>query len=153
MNRYATLLALLLAFAGCASGPRPGTGDISFRLLWTGESDLDLYVRSPLGDRVDFVRRVSESGGTLDVDCNVANAIETNLCSEPMENIFWPRGSAPAGEFRFWAFVADPKGLKPEDVYKVEVRKGKKVVRTEIGKVVDLQTEPPIWTVEYPGEE
>lgn len=148
------LVVVLSLAAGCASsGPKPGVGDISFRLLWTGESDLDLYVTSPVGERIDFVRRSSESGGMLDVDCNVQTVIETNLCSEPMENIFWPRGAAPEGEYRFWAVIADPRGLKEEDVFKVEVRKGRTVVRQEIGRIVDLRSEPPIWTLEYPGEE
>jgi hypothetical protein len=148
-----TLVLLLFLLTGCASsGPKPGTGDISFRLLWTGQSDLDLYVTSPLDERIDFVRRSSRSGGLLDVDCNVQTVIETNLCSEPMENIFWPRGAAPEGEYRFWAVIADPHGLQEEDVFKVEVRKGRNVVKQEIGRIVDLRSEPPIWTVEYPGK-
>jgi len=150
---YGWLVLGVLLLVGCASGPRPGTGDISFRLLWTGRSDLDLYVRSPLGERIDFVRRTSDSGGMLDVDCNVESVIETNVCSEPMENIFWPKGTAPEGEYRFWVVIADPKGLLETDVYKVEVRNGRTVIREEIGKVSDLRTEPPIWTLSYPREE
>jgi len=149
--RRILFVPLLLLLAACASsGPKPGVGDISFRLLWTGESDLDLYVMSPLGERIDFVRRSAESGGMLDVDCNVQSVIETNICSEPMENIFWPKGTAPEGEYRFWTVIADPRGLKEEDVFKIEVRKGRKIVREEIGRIVDLRDEPPIWNVEYP---
>ena len=153
MRRIVVLLPTLLLVACASSGPKPGVGDISFRLLWTGQSDLDLYVRSPLGERIDFVRRSSESGGMLDVDCNVQSVIETNICSEPMENIFWPKGTAPEGEYRFWAVIADPRELRDEDVYKVEVRKGRTIVRQEIGKIIDLRSEPPIWSVEYPGDE
>lgn len=152
MRRRAAVLLSILLVAGCATGRiRPGTGDISFRLLWTGESDLDLYVVSPLDERIDFVRRASASGGLLDVDCNVRTAIETNICSEPMENIFWPKGKAPVGEYRFWTFVSDAHGLKDEDVFKLEIRKGRNVVRTEVGRVIDLRDEPPIWTIDYEG--
>jgi hypothetical protein len=152
MRRGAAIFLAVVLLAGCATGKvRPGTGDISFRLLWTGEADLDLYVVSPLDERIDFVRRTSPSGGMLDVDCNVRTVIETNICSEPMENIFWPKGTAPAGEYRFWTFISDAHGLKDTDVYKVEVRNGRKVVRTEVGRVVDLREEPPIWTIGYEG--
>jgi len=154
MKKCAALLFAFFVLSGCATGRlRPGTGDISFRLLWTGQSDLDLYVRSPLGERIDFLKRTSESGGQLDVDCNVRSVIETNVCSEPMENIFWPHGSAPEGEYRFWTVIADPRGLSDTDVFKIEVRRGKDVVRVEIGRVVDLSSEPPIWTLQYPGGE
>lgn len=154
VKHLAALLLGAFLLTGCASGKiKPGVGDISFRLLWTGEADLDLYVTSPLDERIDFVIRSSPSGGRLDVDCNVRTTIETNLCSEPMENIFWPEGSAPKGEYRFWTFISDPRGLRDEDVFKVEVRNGRKVVRVEIGRVVDLQAEPPTWTVEFPGKD
>lgn len=156
MKRHVSLLLVsLFLVAGCASGRlRPGTGDISFRLLWTGRYDLDLYVTSPLGERIDFNRREAPSGGMLDIDCNVESVIETNPCSEPMENIFWPKGRAPEGEFRFWVVIADAKGdLGEEDVFKVEVRQGQTIVREEIGRVVDLRSEPPIWAITYPGRE
>jgi hypothetical protein len=109
--------ALLLAFAipvalasACASSARrnAGTGDIAFRLLWEGPADLDLYVISPLDEPIDFTRRVCESGGQLDVDCNAA---PDRMCARPIENVFWPVGRAPSGEYRVWVQLANvPSG-------------------------------------------
>ena len=49
-------LTVVLVSTGCASADvRPGTGDLSFRLTWTGSADLDLYVRSPLGEQIYFL--------------------------------------------------------------------------------------------------
>ena len=77
---------VFLLSTGCASTDlRPGTGDLSFRLTWTGSADFDLYVRSPLGEQIYFLDRLAPSGGTLDVDCNVRG----RQCREPMENIYW----------------------------------------------------------------
>lgn len=151
MNRHALpiLIALITLLSGCVSTQRPGTGDISFRLLWTGQSDLDLYVTSPLGERVDFVRRSAPSGGTLDIDCNVKSAIETNICSEPMENIFWPKGTAPEGEYRYWPIIAEARELQGEDVYKIEVRVGDVVVSEQVGRVIELVDQPPISTITF----
>lgn len=93
------LTAAVLVTAGCASIPTAGTGDIAFRLLWSGLSDLDLHVLDPAGDHLSFVRREAASGGRLDVDCNGSS---DQVCERPIENVFWPEGAAPAGEYRVW---------------------------------------------------
>jgi hypothetical protein len=96
------LLALGMA-AGCSGNrhptPRPGTGDVAFRLSWEGESDLDLMVRDPDGACISFFERHAPSGGLLDVDCNGSYKSQ---CDHPIENIFWPRLKAPAGEYMVW---------------------------------------------------
>lgn len=136
--------------SACASGRvRPGTGDISFRLTWTGTADLDLYVLSPLGERVDFIRRRAASGGALDVDCNVHG---TEPCAVPMENIFWPKRAAPPGKYLFWAAVANHQGLLPEDTYRLEVRFGRLVVHAHDGPVSELDDEPAVAAILLPGE-
>lgn len=136
--------ALAVLWLACASaGPRPQTGEISFRLTWTGRADVDLYVTSPLDERVYFLRPSSESGGLLDVDCNYGD----NDCPAPMENIFWPRGGAPAGEYRYWALVADHATVSPADRYRIEVRLGRRVVRAHEGSVGDLDRQPASHTI------
>lgn len=94
-----SLLAAVLLLAGCRSLPTAGTGDVAFRLLWQGTSDLDLKVRDPHGDYINFGTREVESGGRLDVDCNGGTA---QLCARPIENVFWPEGTAPGGTYRVW---------------------------------------------------
>lgn len=154
------LLAVTLSLACASTGPRPGTGDVSFRLVWSGATDLDLYVLSPAGERVDFVFREVESGGRLDVDCNVRPTEVTPdgesplvLCEEPMENIFWPRGRAPHGTYRYWTVLANPEGLQAVDEFRLEVRSGQRVVRRHRGRVEELRAGEVGGEIDWPGGE
>lgn len=155
----AVLVASTASIAACTStGVKPGTGDLSFRLVWSGIADLDLYVVSPAGERIDFLRREVPSGGRLDIDCNVRRAdLEegathtASLCDRPMENIFWPRGRAPRGRYRYWAVVANADGTAEGDTYRLEVRRGQRVVRRLEGRVEDLVTAEIGGIVEWGG--
>lgn len=94
-----SLLALGFVLAGCRSVPSAGIGDVAFRLLWHGESDLDLHVEDPAGEHLFYGLREAESGGRLDVDCNAGTG---RLCRRPIENVFWSEGTAPRGTYRVW---------------------------------------------------
>lgn len=75
---------------------RVGNGDVQISVSWTGASDVDLRVIDPSGEEVYFGNTVSASGGTLDLDSNAACSID-NVNNE---NIVWPVGGAPRGEYR-----------------------------------------------------
>ena len=87
-----SFVVLIACFALACSGHRPaatggvepGTGDIAFRLLWQGNSDLDLYVTDPAGSCVFFAKPKSESGAILDIDCNGGS---DKMCEQPIENV------------------------------------------------------------------
>jgi hypothetical protein len=98
-GRCFVLAAFAVLSTGCASMPRPGTGDIAFRLYWQGEEDLDLHVQEPSGASIYFMTRKTESGGELDVDCNSA---PDRICRSPIENVFWPLGKAADGDYTYW---------------------------------------------------
>ena len=77
----------------------PGaSGDPRFHLSFTNheEVDLDLFVRTPLGNTISYSTD-SADGGRLDLDC---------LCggcpNGGNENIFWVPGTAPAGTYEYW---------------------------------------------------
>jgi hypothetical protein len=160
MKRLSATLAVSLLALGCASaGLNPGTGDISFRISWSGIADLDLYAVSPLGERLSFIRKESDSGGVLDIDCNARPdpTIEGSeeivwLCPKPMENIFWPRGDAPEGTYKYWIVLADTEGLQADDEYRLEVRLGKQVIRSHFGKVAELGEQPVNAEIDYQRE-
>ncbi len=71
------------------------TGEITATLLWNGPGDLDLVVRCPSGQQLDY-RNPAACGGTLDVD---ANATRGALSDRPVENAFWPAGRTTPGSY------------------------------------------------------
>lgn len=153
MSRAHARLAtfLILSLLACSStAPKPKTGDVSFRVTWTGESDIDLYVRSPLGEQINYVLPGSDSGGELDIDCNFHGV---RMCEVPMENIFWPPNRAPHGSYVVWIILPDPTGLLPEDEYRLEVRFGREVIWRVEGLVTELQERTPVLEVNFPGGE
>ncbi|HSM14925.1 MAG TPA: hypothetical protein VLA66_12740 [Thermoanaerobaculia bacterium] len=162
-RRLAAVAPLLLAL-GCASrGPSPGVGDIAFRLSWDGAADLDLYVVDPDGERIDFLHREGESGGRLDIDCNVTVPIldaagdpvpgefRKESCDEPLENVFWPKGRAREGVYRVQVLVADAEGARPEDRYRLDVLLGRRVERSFSGSVLELGSAPLSVMMGYPS--
>lgn len=73
-----------------------GTGDVKVTLEWESDADLDLHVVEPDGTEIMFSQRgPTATGGELDVDANVGCEQNGSL-----ENVFWPPGEAPAGEYR-----------------------------------------------------
>lgn len=83
----------------CVTGgqePELGTGDIQATLRWETVDDLDLAVTDPSGQTVFYRNPRVRSGGQQDVDAN-ADCIEP--VAKPVENIFWPTGGAPAGNY------------------------------------------------------
>ncbi len=72
-----------------------GTGDVKVTLSFDRLHDLDLHVVEPDGERIEYMNPLSETGGALDLDSGV-NCMPSTSNSE---NIFWPPGGAPAGEY------------------------------------------------------
>jgi hypothetical protein len=74
-----------------------GTGDVQATVVWGGDSDVDLHVVDPSGEEIFFSAPTSASGGQLDHDdipgCGSGPGTH-------VENIFWPTGRAPSGEYR-----------------------------------------------------
>ncbi len=75
------------------------TGDVRVTLLWSSTADLDLHVIDPNGCMVFWDNPSCPSGGQLDVD---ANADCEDVTTKPVENIFWPTGQAPRGEYQVY---------------------------------------------------
>lgn len=146
---------VVLLAAGCASTVQPGTGDVSFRLRWDGTADLDLHVVDPVGRHVgveqpglgvdhaahqadvESWRAAAEAhpdvpAGILDVDCN---ADPERACPRPIENVYWPTGTAPRGTYRVWVrWFQDVYSQEPA-AYVLEVRRGEQVVERFEGVV------------------
>ncbi|GIV06248.1 MAG: hypothetical protein KatS3mg016_1823 [Fimbriimonadales bacterium] len=74
-------------------------GDPQFSLAWNNRNDLDLHVIDPAGNHIWYKQRNSPTGGELDVD---ANADPLRVTNQPVENIYWPPGSAPEGPYKVY---------------------------------------------------
>jgi len=75
------------------------TGDIQISIAWNTTDDIDLHVAVRTNGQVSVIswnNRVGVNGGMLDVDMNASFA---QLVRNPVENVFWPKGSAPNGEY------------------------------------------------------
>jgi len=91
------------------------TGEVQITLIWNNVNDLDLHVVCPSGERIYYQHNRSRCNGELDVDMN-ADGRNSN---EPVENVFWPEGGAPTGEFQ--VFVHHFKNQGAPDPTKFEV--------------------------------
>ncbi len=73
-----------------------GVGDVKITLTFPPDHDLDLHVFEPSGFELSWQQPSSPSGGRLDLDSG-SNCIPRVASAE---NIFWPPGAAPLGDYR-----------------------------------------------------
>lgn len=111
-------------------GSALGGGDLQATLRWAGAADLDLHVVDPSGEEIYYGRPTSASGGRLDHDANAGcNGAADD--DNPVENIYWPTGGAPAGTYTVWVKVYNPCGA-PLD-WKLSSRRNGVAVLNETG--------------------
>jgi uncharacterized protein YfaP (DUF2135 family) len=72
-----------------------GAGEVQVSVSWNSAADVDLHVVEPNGDEVYYGSTTSGTGGELDLDSNAACGSD----GPRNENITWPTGNAPAGEY------------------------------------------------------
>ena len=87
-----------------------GTGDVKVTLSFDRLHDLDLHVVEPDGDEIFYDQPTSSTGGQLDLD----SGSRCMPSSANAENVFWPPGGAPAGEYR--VFVQNDQQCAPGDI-------------------------------------
>ena len=120
--------------------PVLGTGDVQITLRWIGDADLDLHVIDTEGAEISFQNPTSATGGTLDFDV-VPECGEGS--GSQVENVFWPVGGAPDGNYQAFVEAFDTCG-SPVD-YQVEIRINGVVVASDSGTLdVDDQRSPTI---------
>jgi hypothetical protein len=99
-----------------------GTGDVQISVSWAGASDVDLRVTDPAGELIYFDNPSSESGGTLDLDSNASCTID----GVNSENIVWPAGHAPHGDYQVTLVYHDDCGVARSDYVVTVARAGHK---------------------------
>ena len=122
-------------------------GNPRFNLQFDNEQnvDLDLYVRTPLGDVIFYGSPFSATSmGQLDVDC---------LCGScpngPNENIFFPLdGSSPKGTYEYWVdYYSACNAGGAESNYTLRLLRVNTVLRTHRGSLTSGESE--IFTYEH----
>ncbi len=113
-----------------------GTGDVQVTLRWGGGVDLDLHVIDPAGEEINYSSRTSTSGGQLDQD-------DQSGCTGCVENIFWPSGGAPSGEYQ--VFVVNFSG-DPVTSYTLEIIVGGQVIDSQSASVGGGSPQSPTTT-------
>lgn len=73
-----------------------GEGDVKITLSFDRVHDLDLHVIEPNGEEISYQNNASRTGGELDLD----SGERCMPSAANSENIFWPPGGAPSGEYR-----------------------------------------------------
>ena len=101
--------------------PVPHTGDVQILLSWSNYNDLDLSCVDPYNQEVWFQRKKVPSGGELDVDMNAGGPKRNN----PIENIYWPTGGAPKGQYTVYlTYYAKNDPTQKETPYTIKVKHG-----------------------------
>ena len=96
-----------------------GVGDVKVTLSFDRLHDLDLHVVEPSGDEIFYERPTSITNGQLDLDSG-ANCEATPANTE---NVFWPPGGAPRGQYR--VFVQNFQSCVPGPIaFKVRIAYG-----------------------------
>ena len=93
------------------------SSDVQVSLMWNNYNDLDLHIVCPSGERIHGGNKVSKCGGELDVDANIRAESR-----KPVENVFWPEGTAPAGQFQVYVhYYKKHKKRRSKDPTKFQV--------------------------------
>jgi hypothetical protein len=88
-------------FSGNPTGNTPGQpvlgiGSLRLTLRWTTQADLDLHVQAPDGYIWYSSPGPTANGGQLDRD---SWCIDYGQPGFGVENVYWPRGQAPPGQY------------------------------------------------------
>ncbi len=105
-----------------------GTGDIQISMTWDTQSDVDLWLTEPNGNKIYYANKISSTGGELDFD---------NTSEYGPENIFY-KTVAPSGTYK--VEVDYFSGAPLVTNYNIVVKKGNSITSYEGTLTVDNQT-------------
>jgi len=95
-------------------------GEVQFSLAWNTETDLDLHVITPQGERIFYRNKRSACEGVLDVDQNRDGAATTTT---PVENIRW-KTRPLVGRYTVLVHVFRNRGSKWETEFELMAKTG-----------------------------
>ena len=120
------------------------TGAMNISLAWQGQSDLDLVVRCPSGEIIDY-QNANACGGRLQIDMN---SRPNSMSDSPVEDVVWPEGNAQPGSYEVGVKLYEPRQPTPIP-FVVRVNIGDEQ-QTYPGTVVNKGDVVRVTTVEIP---
>lgn len=145
-NRF-LVCATCVVLGGCATlSERPPSSPPGFvvQLSWSGPADLDLHVKSPLGDEVHSWEPRTSSGGRLDGDCN---ARPESTCEDPSETIAWSTAAAPIGTYEARVRLVNLHSASTPVTFRVRVFCRQRLVVTHHGSLAALSEVSTVWRI------
>ena len=86
--------------------------DIRATLIWHDNCDLDLIIKNPLKESVNFYTKIDTFGGLHDLDSNA----KAPFSNSPIENVVWPKSYAPEGKYIAKVFLYKKNGVKKKKI-------------------------------------
>ncbi|GAB4460933.1 MAG: hypothetical protein Kow00120_28400 [Anaerolineae bacterium] len=122
--------------------PPVATGDVQITLTWNNTANLDLHIVDPVGNEIYSTKPIAPNGGRLERDANNPCTVAT---SNPIENIYWPIGTAPSGQYGVSVHYFSPCFGEGPATYTITVRNNNQVVTTQtgvinVGQFIDVLT-------------
>lgn len=98
---------------------------LNFSLIWNNYDDLDLHVKTPSGQIINY-RKKQSSGGHLDADKNVTTKI-----LNPIENIRWDN-NPPKGKYEVFTklYKKDNRNKFQNTNFKIIIHKDQQIVNS-----------------------
>ncbi|MEZ4462768.1 MAG: extensin family protein [bacterium] len=131
----------------CAAGTNecvPG-GAFRITLIWEQATDLDLHVKTPLGEEVYYRHRNTADGGEFTKDGCIASRCE-ETGGPFIETVRWA-DFATAGSYEFWAVNYDGEQQVPIRI-EVELEGEREVFNGTVGASVGAKSETFVYTIE-----
>jgi subtilisin family serine protease len=119
----------------------PSSGDVQVLLSWDNFNDLDIICVDPNNDVISYQNKKVPSGGQLEIDMN-AKYPDKNT---PIENIYWPAGRAPNGEYKVYISYYAQHIPQNATSFKVKIKYGDKTKLIN-GEIKNKGTYIPIFT-------
>jgi hypothetical protein len=121
------------------------TGAMTISLAWEGPSDLDLVVRCPTGEIIDY-NRTSGCGGRLQIDMNSGRNV---MSDTPIEHVVWPEGDVQPGDYDVGVRLYERRDQGGPIPFRVRVTIGDQQQEYE-GSVAERREVVGVTTVQVP---
>ena len=122
---------------------------LEITLAWEGPSDLDIHVRCPTGQSIDF-GSPQACGGKLVADMNQGGG---NADARPIEHIIWADAAPAPGAYAVGVGLYERHGDTRTSIpFEIAIWRDGRVVRAQRGEISSARTVQPVLSITSPLE-